>query len=140
MNREDCGEPKNPYYGYVCKMHVGVAPTRKAVGVPTVASELSMAFVYILKSESGAFYIGSTLDINQRVRHHAGGYTPSTKRLGRMRLVLTQEYSTLKEARGIERQLKKLKRKDYIKRIVADGYIKLKSGSRPGRRDAARGT
>ncbi len=86
-----------------------------------------MALVYILESECWAFYIGSTLDINQRVRHHAGGYTPSTKRLGKMHLVLTQEYPSLKEARGIERQLKKLKRKDYIKRIVADGYIKMKS-------------
>ncbi len=84
MEYFDCGVPKNPYYCVI----VGVAPTRFAVGVPTEASELSMAFVYILESESGAFYIGSTLDINQRVRHHAGGYTPSTKRLGRMRWCL----------------------------------------------------
>jgi len=124
MEYFDCGVPKNPYYRFI----VGVAPTRIAVGVPTEASELSMAFVYILESESGAFYIGSTLDINQRVRHHAGGYTPSTKRLGKMHLVLTQQYSTLSEARKVERQLKKLKRKDYIRKIVADGYIKLKSG------------
>ena len=107
---------------------VGVVPTRCAVGIPTEASELSMAFVYILKSEEGAFYIGSTLDINERLRHHAGGYTPSTKRLGKMHLVLSQEYPSLGEARAIERKLKKLKRKDYIQKIVTDGHIKLKSG------------
>ena len=87
-----------------------------------------MAFVYILVSGSGAFYVGSTLDIKQRLRHHSGGYTPSTKRLGKMKLVLTQEYETLREARAIERKLKKLKRKDYIRKIVENGYIKIKSG------------
>ena len=85
-----------------------------------------MAFVYILESESGRYYIGSTLDIHERIRHHAGGYTPSTKRLGKMRLTLYQEYKTLAEARSVEGKLKKLKRKDYIRKIVEEGYIKVK--------------
>ena len=85
-----------------------------------------MAFVYILESESGRYYVGSTLDMNERLRHHVGGYTPSTKRLRRVRLALQQEYKTLAEARIVEEKLKKLKRKDYIQKIVREGYIKIK--------------
>jgi len=40
-------------------------------------------------------------------------------------LVLSQEYATLLEARKIENRLKKLKRKDYIEKIIIDGYIKM---------------
>jgi len=85
-----------------------------------------MAWVYILKSlRDKRFYIGSTTDLKQRLKHHQGGGTPSTKRFGDFRLVLSQEYSTLKEARFIERKLKKLKRHDYIEKMVRDGEIKM---------------
>ncbi len=53
-----------------------------------------------------------------------GGFTPSTKRLGKVNLIFKQEYKTLSEARKIERKLKKLKRRDYIEKIIKDGYIK----------------
>lgn len=84
-----------------------------------------MAFVYILGFPSGKFYIGSTVDLADRMAHHAGRYTPSTKRLGISALLLAQEYSTLKDARSVEYKLKKLKRRDYIAKIVEDGYIKI---------------
>ncbi len=85
-----------------------------------------MAFVYILKSlHTSKFYIGSTTNLKQRLPHHYGGFTPTTKRLGKVEMVFSQEYPTLKEARRIELKLKKLKRKDYIEKIVFDGYIRL---------------
>ncbi|MBI3572296.1 GIY-YIG nuclease family protein [Candidatus Kaiserbacteria bacterium] len=85
-----------------------------------------MPFVYILQFPSGKFYVGSTEHLENRMKHHAGGHTPSTKRLGEKRkLVLVQEYETLNEARSVERKLKKLKRHDYIAKIVQDGYIKI---------------
>ena len=84
-----------------------------------------MAFVYILKFPSGKFYIGSTENLNKRIKHHKGGHTPSTKRLGGGEVVLIQEYAELKEARAIESKLKKLKRHDYIAKMVRDGYIKI---------------
>ncbi len=40
-------------------------------------------------------------------------------------LVLVQEYDSLGVARKIERKVKKLKRKDYIEKIISDGYIKI---------------
>jgi len=85
-----------------------------------------MACVYILENKTGRFYIGSTTDLSARLKHHAGGYTPSTKRLGNMKLVFKQDYATLAEARNIEHLLKKLKRKDYIEKIIKDRYIKIR--------------
>jgi putative endonuclease len=73
-----------------------------------------MAYVYILKSLScGKFYIGSTANIEERMRHHKGGFTPSTKRLGEIDLIFKQRYDSLKDARYIEGKLKKLKKRLY---------------------------
>lgn len=63
----------------------------------------------------------------KRLRHHKGGFTPSTKRFGELDLIFSQEYPSLKEARIIERKLKKLKRKDYIEKIIKDGFIKMRA-------------
>ncbi len=86
-----------------------------------------MATVYILQSlRDGRYYIGSTVDLHARWRHHEGGFTHSTKRFGPLRIVLTQEYTTIEEARYVERRIKELKRKDYIEQMVKDGYIKIR--------------
>ncbi len=89
-----------------------------------------MACVYILKSEQGKYYIGSTVNLKSRLKHHGGGYTPSTKRLGKMTFIFSQEYSNIREARKVERRLKSLKRKDYIEKIIKDGLIKYKPKGR----------
>lgn len=85
-----------------------------------------MPFVYILKTSSGKYYIGSTDNLEERIKHHRGGFTPSTKRLGNIELIFNQEYSSLDDARSIERKLKKFKRKDFIEKILRDGVIKIK--------------
>jgi len=84
-----------------------------------------MAFVYILKTGSGKYYIGSTIDLKIRLKHHRGGHTPSTKKMGDIELAFSQKYKELKDARRIEYRLKKLKRKDYIEKIIKDGFIKI---------------
>ena len=40
-------------------------------------------------------------------------------------LVFKQEFDSLETARKIERKIKNLKRKDYIEKIINDGYIKI---------------
>ena len=40
-------------------------------------------------------------------------------------LALVQEYDSIEIARKIERKIKNMKRKDYIEKMVKDGYIKL---------------
>ncbi|MBI5469956.1 GIY-YIG nuclease family protein [Candidatus Kaiserbacteria bacterium] len=84
-----------------------------------------MAWVYILKTKSGKFYIGSTENLDTRLKHHLRGATPSTKRLQAEALLLKQEYSTIEDARVVEKKIKKLKRHDYIEKMVKDGYIRL---------------
>jgi len=83
-----------------------------------------MAYVYILEStRDGRYYIGSCVDIIDRLHQHKSGWTPSTRRFGGFNLVLKQEYHKLSEARAVERKLKKLKRKDYLSKIVREGKI-----------------
>ena len=84
-----------------------------------------VAYVYILKSVRNKYYVGSTTDLKNRIKHHEGGFTPSTKRLGKPYLVFSQKYKTLREARIVERRLKKLKRRDYIEKIIKNGFIKM---------------
>jgi len=85
-----------------------------------------MAYVYILKGSTDKYYIGSTLDVERRLRQHMSGQTHSTKRMGHLDLIFTQKYSSLDEAQSVERKLKKLKRRDYIEKIVKEGFIKIK--------------
>ncbi len=81
--------------------------------------------VYILKSETGKYYVGSTNNLERRLSQHVSGQTHSTKRMGSMNLVFQQEYNTLTDARSVELRLKKLKRKDFVEKIVKEGYIKI---------------
>lgn len=83
-----------------------------------------MCFVYILKTERG-YYVGSAANPEERLKQHISGKTHSTKRMGKLELVFLQKFSSTLEARRIERKIKKLKRKDYIEKIINDGYIKL---------------
>ena len=85
-----------------------------------------MSFVYILKNEQGKYYIGSTIDIDKRIKQHLNGHTHSTKRLGNFVLVFSQKFESLQDARSVEYKLKKLKRKDYLDKIIEDGFIKIK--------------
>ncbi|OGZ53337.1 MAG: hypothetical protein A3B25_03840 [Candidatus Ryanbacteria bacterium RIFCSPLOWO2_01_FULL_48_26] len=81
--------------------------------------------VYILKSLDGKYYVGSTTDLERRLKQHRFGYTATTHRMENPKLVFAQKYETLAQARTVERKLKRLKRKDYIEKIICDKYIKL---------------
>ena len=85
-----------------------------------------MPHVYILQTSAGKYYIGSTTDLKSRIRHHQEGHTPSTKRLGKLDLIFSQEYHSLDDARYVERKLKKLKRRDYIEKVIKEGNIRIK--------------
>jgi len=84
------------------------------------------AWVYIIQTKNGQYYLGSTDNLTRRLHNHIHKQTATTARLGVNKLVLKQEYQTLAEARTIERKLKKLKRRDYIEKIIKDGYIKVR--------------
>lgn len=83
------------------------------------------AYVYILKGQNNKFYIGSTINLQRRLRQHELGHTQTTKNMKVITLVFNQKYTSLKQARIIERRIKNLKRRDYVEKIISDGYIKM---------------
>lgn len=84
-----------------------------------------MGYVYILKGANSRFYIGSTINLKRRLAQHEKGHTATTKQLPQFQLAFHQSYPSLLAARRIEKKLKRMKRKDYLEKIIADGYIKI---------------
>lgn len=82
-------------------------------------------FVYILQSENGTYYVGSTTDVAKRLKQHNSGHTYSTHRMGKLNLVFSQEFESVLQARGMETKIKAWKRRDYIDKIVQDQVIKI---------------
>jgi len=106
---------------------------RRGVGAPTsprgsvgVDRIIMKSYVYILRDQRGKFYVGSTSDIERRIKQHFSGHTQTTRNMKELKLIFSQEYESLEIARRIERKIKKLKRKDYIEKMIKDGYIKMK--------------
>jgi len=83
-------------------------------------------YVYILEDMNNRYYIGSTNNIVRRECQHVHKHTYSTSRMKEPKMIFNQEFDSLEIARKIELKLKKLKRKDYISKIIKDGFIKIK--------------
>src|ERR1043165_423459 len=78
-----------------------------------------MPWVYILSSNSGRYYIGSTVDLNDRLNQHQRGHTHTTKRLGgNLAIAAALETATLAEARALERSLKRKKNPQLALRVL----------------------
>ena len=85
-----------------------------------------MGFVYILESEkTGRFYIGSSQNFERRYKEHLSGQVKSTKALLPLKVVLLQSFPDINTAKRVELRLKNFKRRDFIKKIVQDGKIKV---------------
>jgi putative endonuclease len=66
------------------------------------------AFLYILRLKSGNLYIGSTLGLEQRLQEHVEGRACYTTCLDPpLTLVYSEKYTTFREARRREDQLKR---------------------------------
>jgi putative endonuclease len=80
---------------------------------------LNMGILYILQSESnGRFYVGSTNVLDRRLSEHQRGHTPSTRGRGPWRLVHTEEFPTLLEARRRELEIKRWKSAKLIAALI----------------------
>ena len=87
-----------------------------------------MAFVYILKSlKNNRYYIGSTINLANRLKEHNSGQSKYTKYNLPFKLVFNKKYETISEARKIESILKSYKSKKIIDKIVKEQTIKLRS-------------
>jgi len=78
-----------------------------------------MFFLYILKNrESGRYYIGSTNNLDRRLREHLKGKTRTTKVLKTYSLVYTEEFETSQQAQQREKKLKSYKSSKYIDWLI----------------------
>ena len=85
-----------------------------------------MWFVYILYSiKLDRYYIGSTDDLDWRLKRHNQGWGRYTKSGIPWKLVYNEEYSTKIETLKREREIKKKKSKKYIEELIGN------AGGRP---------
>ena len=86
-----------------------------------------MFFIYILKSsKNGKYYIGSTHNLEKRLKEHNSGKTRSTKKLTPLEIVYTESYSTNKEARKRELYIKNRKSRKYIESLIKSFQCPIK--------------
>ncbi len=75
-------------------------------------------FLYLLLSERDRkTYLGSTNEIERRMKEHNNGKTPSTRYRRPLKLIYTEEFDTLIDARKRERYLKTKKGRTELKGI-----------------------
>ena len=83
-----------------------------------------MAWVYIIESEkSGRYYIGSTQDLENRLREHNDGEVAATRYLRPLALVFSQQFENTGVARKVQHKLNTLKSRPILDRSIADGEI-----------------
>lgn len=84
---------------------------------------LHMYFVYILQSSSdGKTYVGSTDNVERRLKEHNTGRSKATKHRGPLKLLFTEEFETHLEAARREKWWKsstgRRKLKEYFEKSV----------------------
>ncbi len=87
---------------------------------------MNQSGIYILQSlKNGRYYIGSTNDIERRLKEHNAGEVRATRYLMPLKLCLFYLTKSLTEARQIEYKLKKFKSRKIVEKIIIDQKINL---------------
>jgi putative endonuclease len=86
-----------------------------------------MFFVYILKSIAfGTYYVGSTNDIERRIRQHNSGYSFYTRSKRPWKLCYTDAFDSLSDARKRENQIKSWKKRKAIEKLIYSSSLRPK--------------
>lgn len=80
-----------------------------------------MSFVYMIRDQDNRLYVGVSDNPQQRLRDHNRGAGAVFTNTGNFRIVFLERYSTLKEARSREIQIKKWRREK--KEILIERYV-----------------
>lgn len=84
-----------------------------------------MFYIYVLQSlEDGTCYVGYTKDMTLRLKSHNLGKVRYTKGHLPYKLVYTEAYTTIKDAKSREKEIKTLKN--------TRGFLKKQTGSPDG--------
>jgi len=79
-----------------------------------------MSYTYILYSEKlGKYYIGACIDLKRRLYEHNIGHSKFTSAGIPWKIVYTEEFETLADAKKREFKIKKMKSKKYIEGLIA---------------------
>lgn len=74
-----------------------------------------MYIVYVLQDNAGKLYKGMTNNLSRRLAEHRRGRTRTTRKMGELDVVYTEEYSTRAEARQREKYLKSATGRRFLK-------------------------
>jgi putative endonuclease len=83
-----------------------------------------MYFLYILKSlKDGKYYVGITADVDKRITYHSSGRVKSTKNRLPIKLIYSEAFENLKQARAREIYLKSYKGVGEKRKIISNTSI-----------------
>jgi len=77
-----------------------------------------MYTVYVLQDKNGKYYKGFTNNLARRFSEHKNGHTKSTEKMYDLKIVYTEEYKTLLEARKREVYFKTAAGRRFLKKIL----------------------
>ena len=78
-----------------------------------------MYYTYILKSQrNGRYYIGSTDNLDERLKRHNAGRNKSTKAGIPWKLIYSEMFATKQEAYRREMQIKSYKNGEAFKKLI----------------------
>ena len=78
-------------------------------------------YIYILQSEKGGnLYVGSTENLEDRLKKHNGGKVRSTKSRRPFKLIYSEELSSRTEARKRENYLKSGAGREWVKKEIKE--------------------
>ena len=81
-------------------------------------AQLVMYVVYVLQDNKGKYYKGFTNNLARRFSEHKSGQTKSTKIMSDLKIVYTEEYETLLEARKREVYFKTAAGRRFLKKVM----------------------
>ena len=81
---------------------------------------MKMFYVYVIKSDAtGRYYIGSSCNIENRLKQHNNGQAKTTRHKGPYKLVYKEEFIIKTEALKREKQIKSYKGGRAFKKLIA---------------------
>ena len=78
---------------------------------------------YILECNDGTYYVGSTNNLQRRLKDHNTGQNIYTKSRLPAKLVYKKEFSTLTEARKYEYFIKRQRNKEFYKKLINGAFV-----------------
>ncbi|MBL7747402.1 MAG: GIY-YIG nuclease family protein [Chitinophagaceae bacterium] len=81
-----------------------------------------MPYVYIVYSEKiNKYYVGACTDLDRRLYEHNIGHSKFTSTGIPWKLVYSEPYETLTEAKQRELKIKKMKSRKFIEELISKG-------------------